>query len=174
MTIGGTENSGLLVTNGALTFIAMIVGVRTFAVHEHRPIRWTRPLAVATLVAVCALALASISYGLLHPLSSGTAEMWDRPSVTHSLQTYLHNDGRARVELVSVTVPGVALAGSRSDERPIAGAPVIHEDTRLLELDIAQPCRSTVIDRLDVRYRVHGRELSQVVRLREPVTLSCA
>ena len=47
------------------------------------------------------------------------------------------------------------------------------DGSRAVRFALPAKCASAVVDRLHVRLRVHGRELTQVVRLAPPVTLSC-
>jgi hypothetical protein len=187
VSLGGVSHAGLLTINGFLAFVVIVVVVREVSVHERAPMRWTRPRLAAAAGAVFALAVASLSYGFLHPLSAGTAELATPAKQGSVLRAYLHNDGDAEVELVSVALPGIELQRARTSNesvesapttdglmKPVAGATVPGKGSRDLELQLPARCLPVdVIDRIHVRLRVHGQTLDQVVRLAPPVRLVC-
>jgi hypothetical protein len=186
VSLGGVSQAGLLTSNGFLAFIVIVVVVREASVHERTPMRWTRSRAAAAIGAVLVLALTSVSYGLLHPLTAGTAELGTATKRGTVLSAYLHNDGGAEVTLVSVALPGIALQRARTfDEsvsssakiddqmRPVAGATIAGKGSRETELQLPARCAAAVIDRVNVRLRVHGQTLDQVVRLAPPVSVVC-
>jgi hypothetical protein len=186
VSLGGVSQAGLLTINGFLAFVVIVVIVREASVHERTPLRWTRTRAVAAVGVVLILALMSVSYGLLHPLTAGTAELGTPVKRGTVLRAYLHNDGGADVTLMSVALPGIALQRARTfDEsvpssstlddqmRPVAGATIAGKGWRDIELVLPGRCVAAVIDRVNVRLRVHGHALDQVVRLAPPVSVVC-
>jgi hypothetical protein len=186
VSLGGVSRAGLLAINGLLAFVVIVVVVREASVRERAPMRWTRPRAAAAVEAVLILAVTSISYGLLHPLTAGTAELGTPPKPSTVLHAHLHNDGRAEVTLLSVSLPGTGGQRARTFDdsvrsaptihdvmRPIAGATIAGKGSRDIELELPAGCSPAAIDRLDVRLRVHGQTLDQVVRLAPPVPLEC-
>lgn len=186
VSLGGVSQGGLLALNGFLAFIVIVVVVREASVHERMPMRRTRSRVAAAVGAVLVLALTSVSYGLLHPLTPGTAELGTPTKQGTVLSAFLHNDGGAEVTLVSATLPGIELQRARTfDEsvpsdasiddhmRPVAGATIAGKGSRDIELQLPARCATAVIDRVNVRLRVHGRTLDQVVRLAPPVSVVC-
>ena len=56
--------------------------------------------------------------------------------------------------------------------KPVAGATIAGHGSRDLDLKLPEHCPPTAIDRINVRLRVHGQTLDQVVRLSPPIQLS--
>jgi hypothetical protein len=186
VSLGGVSRAGLLAADGVLPFVVIVVVVREASVHERTLIRWTRARAAAAVGAGLVLALTSISYGLLHPLTAGSAELGTQGKRGPVLHASLHNDGDAKVTLLGASVPGIDVLRARTiDEtvgatsaiddqmRPVAGATIAGDGLRDIQFELPTACASTVIDRIDVRLRVRGRTLDQVVRLAPPVPLAC-
>jgi hypothetical protein len=192
--LGGVSNAGLVGVGGGATFVALVVVTREMSGRARTPLRWTRARVVAAVAVTAALAGATISYGLLHPLSLSSAEVWSTKGGVTRVITHLHNEGRAEVTVLSMTVPGVrtraltdpvdptlssyAFESSPDDPDggmvPIAGRRFLHERSRSVELvvPIAECPTTRIIDRVHVRLRVHGRTVDQVVRL-APVPVGC-
>ncbi len=185
--IGNVSHSGLLEVSGLAAFIALVVVAREASVREGRW-RWTRPWALLTLIAALGLTAATLSYGFLHPLSAGTAELSSLKDGRANVTVYLHNDGRADVRLVDVTLPDVnAVAKVYRDGEyapgdldslsvPIDGLVLkrdVSSSSGPIELTLPARCPSSrSLDRVVVRLRVHGRTLDQVVRF-PPVAVGC-
>ena len=185
VTLGGISHAGLLELNGLLTFLMIVTVVREASVHERNAMRWTRAKATVVAAVVLMLAVASVSYGLLHPLTAASDESGTPAKSGTQFTAFMHNDGDAEVTLMSVSVPGLELRRARTfdesgqststiDEqmRPLAGATIAGNWSRDVQVEL-QRCASAVVDRLDVRLQVHGRTVDQVVRLAPPVGLTC-
>lgn len=184
--IGNVSNSGVLGVSGLAAFIALVVVARETSVREQRW-RWTRAWALLTVVAGLGLAAATVSYGVLHPLSVGTAELSSLEDGRANVTVYLHNDGRADVRLIDVTVPMVdAVAKVYRDGEyapgdldslsvPIDGLVLEHDVSTFGGVELTFPARcpsSRTLDRVVVRMRVRGRVVDQVVRF-PPVAVGC-
>jgi hypothetical protein len=184
MTVNRPTNPGLIGASGLATFLALMVVTREMSGRERRPWRWTPRSAWAALVLACTLALASLSYGFLHPLSAGVADSSGRDR----FEVTLRNDGRADVRLLSVTVPLLrtrALVGPADSYEyspddpdagmvPISGKTITGGDWEQIAVVRAAGCSTPrTVDRLNVRLRVLGRTVDQMVRI-DPVALGCA
>jgi hypothetical protein len=185
VTLGGISHAGLLELNALPAFLMIVAAVRETSVRERRAMRWTRARATAVAGVVFMLAVASISYGLLHPLTAASDESGMPTGSAMRFTAFIHNEGDGEVTLVSVSVPGIEFrrawifdesgqSTATIDEqmRPVGGATIAGNWSRDVYFELPR-CTSAVIDRLDVRLRVHGRNIDQVVRLAPPVRLTC-
>lgn len=187
--VHGTENAGIVRSGGVLAFIAIVVVTREMSGRPRRPWRWTPVTAWSALILVPALAIASLSYALLHPLSADSAEVQSIERGRANISTRLANDGRADVTVLSVTVPQIRTRALTSPAEsyeydmgdpdagmiPIAGKTIARGESRDLTLAIPARCPSSrTVDRVNVRLRVLGRTVEQVVRLAPPVPVGCA
>jgi multisubunit Na+/H+ antiporter MnhE subunit len=190
VTVASPPNSGLVSVGGLVGFIALVVVARECSVRERRPRRpWTMTRVTLTLVGVLLLAAASISYGLLHPLTAGnggnsTAEI---TAGRAEFSVILRNEGRLEVRVLGLDVPNSTITRVRTDNeavtsaptidglmKPLAGSTIDGHNSRFAELTIAPATCNTVIDRVGVRLNVAGRQVQQVVRFDSPVRLTCA
>jgi len=159
----------------AAAVAVLLVGRRTTTT-ARKPLRWTWPAAIATMVTALALSVTSVSYAVLHPLEAYTAETGANGTYT----VPLFNAGNAGVVLRTMSVPdapaitvgyhnagGLVTAVDRAN---------VSRFTKLnLALSVPGACVGSVsVDRLVARMRVRGREVSQVVRLTQPLELPCA
>lgn len=184
VTINRPTNAGLIGAGGLATFLALLVVTREMSGRERRPWRWTPRTAWAALVLVSVLVPASVSYGLLHPLNAEQAQANSGSSFDFSLR----NDGRADVRVLSVavaSVPSRALVApadsyeSSPDDPdsgmvPLAGRTIAGSASERVTIVRTGRCfPPRTIDRVNVRLRVLGRTVDQVVRI-EPVSFGCA
>jgi hypothetical protein len=163
VSLGDVSRAGVA-GGGFGTFVLLVILARELSIRERPRWRWTPVKAWLTLIIGLALAGATLSYGLLHPLSAsaGTNNVPEGGKLT--LHGFLHNDGRADVQLLAITAPGAETV------RFQPGETLRDTDT----FDVVVRCgAASSIDRLHVRSRVLGQEVDQVVRLDEPVPTGC-
>lgn len=163
--IGGVSNAGPVPVGGLGAFALLVVVSREAAARGRPRLRWTPVKAWSALIIGLTLAATSLSYGLLHPL---TGQMSYGSTDQPSLRGYLVNQGRADVQILAITARGVQTVRFNAGEtvsEPLDGG--------AFELVVACPQRVATIDRLNVRMRVLGQEVQQVVRLENPLTRAC-
>ena len=176
VTIAPVSGASVLGVSGLAAFIALVVVARESSIREGRW-RWTRTWAVLALGAGFGLAGASLSYGYLHPLTAGSDEAGEAKRGRVTVPVFLRNDGRADVRVLAVTVPRIEVDARRYTDRtyapgdydsvlaPVTGMVLGGNTSDHIELQVPCVGASRTIDRVDVRMRVHARELNQTVRL---------
>lgn len=170
-----TRGASELVALNLPVMVALIIVVRLRAGRPRSSVRWTWKLAAMALVACCALAVATVSYGRMNALSAESADVSD----SH-VTIPLRGIGSDIVNLISVRVPdapdgvtvGVWNPGGTSVSL-VRGASIHPGEAVRIALGVPARCAPGTVDRLDVRMMVGDRELRQTVRLDEPVEL-CA
>lgn len=187
VTVNGASNAGFVGFNGLVAFTTLVVVARLLATRERKPWRWSRMKAVLALIVGVGLAGATVSYGFLHPLTAGSSQLITTMDGRAAISVSFWNEGRADARLLEVTVPGLPTrariynGGSATLEEwdtvmdPVAGTVIRGEgSTHDVELTLPNRCLPPrLVDRVDVRMRVHGRTVRQVVRLDPPVYARC-
>ncbi|MDA0179250.1 hypothetical protein OJ997_02990 [Solirubrobacter phytolaccae] len=161
-----TEGDGWSVS-GWVPFALLVILVRELATRERTPLRWTRLTAGLAVIMGVALIAATLSYGFLHPLSATMDTAVDhRPRDGKLvLSGYLQSHGRPEVRVLATTAPGAETVRFRPGE-------VVDFDRGRFELVV--PCGAIFdVDRLNVRVRVLGRDVDQVVRLNQRPSAGC-
>ena len=175
VTVASPPNAGLIGINGLLAFLVLLVVARETAAREPSKLRLTRRGVALVVAAGVCLTAASLSYGIMHPLTVAidpSVGVLDGRDVMHMT---VRNDGRLDARIQSIEVPGLPVTRvGRDDERmtPVAGTRIDGHGDLSVQVAIAQ-CGMSTVDRVHVRLAVAGRELRQVVRLDPPVRLSC-
>jgi hypothetical protein len=191
---------GLLAVSGTVAFVAIVFTARRWALAERRPLRWSRPVAVAILVAGLALAAVSVSYGALHPLTAKSAN-GRTVALKHGhsgrVAVTLENRGPLDARILGVSVPGapgLRVERARTDDpdrhvgptieslmNPLAGSRVKSGQSVIfayLNLSAAA-CggdggrSSWNVDDLNFRLRVAGLTRTQTVHLAPSLRVIC-
>jgi len=158
---------------GGLLFGLMLVGVPVLS--ESGATGWGTPWRVEGLWSFAAnlgpLAVFGVVFAALHPLEAGRAELNEPAGEAPFVDVTIVNRGGAGATVLAMRVPSPRSAQAILPRRGmrIAGGASVR-----LPVSLPGPCsRSWRLDRVEVRLRVHGREVGQVVRLAQPLVVPC-
>lgn len=171
---------GAFIQVDLLSTVVLVVVLRRETPHTRRPVRWT-PLAIAlTVLAVPALATATVSYGRLNALSATSAMVTTSKKGREYLTVSLRALGNDIVNVASIDVPGQpdvvvrAWSPAGSTVHSVEGASIHPGESVDFALRMPNRCAGpSKADRLDVRMKVGDRDHHQVVRIGWSADIPC-